>query len=422
MLHIKIGFASAALVVAVSSSVVGQAPAAPAVAPSPPTLWSFLGIPQGMKKVRGALTNRRGNTPRTEPKDALKALNDPANLESDVPAIKRAAEIKKAEDLKPQKIKAIKYLVSIGCGCYDKDGSVTDALVAAAEDCTEDVRLVTMKQIHSAARGKCCSNCGQVCCCNDKVLKKLAAIAYERDEFGCYTEPSARVREAAAEALAACCPGSPPLEILTNEPEITPPDPLPVPEGGDEEERAVPEGVTTSFHQAAAPRQPGLIVRFSDEAGTQQASATYRSAQLTLTPQQPPRLQDTATEPARLWDGVPEGIARMRRLVANSPQLATATPNPGGGIVMAFDADNAIVYVHFDEREKVAPIGTIVHLRPDPRVASGFHGTWRVIESAPGCANLEPVAMEGTGRIRAGDQVSFGPPPVLVAPTSFVRR
>ncbi len=73
---------------------------AEAAAPAPaPTLWNMLGVPTGMKKVRGALTNRRGNTPALEPKPALKALNDPANLESPVPAIRKAAEIKQAEDL-----------------------------------------------------------------------------------------------------------------------------------------------------------------------------------------------------------------------------------------------------------------------------------------------------------------------------------
>ena len=226
---------AALLTATLSGSALAQAPAVPAV-PAPPTLWSFLGIPQGVKKVQGALTNRRGNRPQTEPKDALKALNDPANLESPDAAIKKAAEIKKAEDLKPQKIKAIKYLTSIGCGCYDKDGSVTKALVAAAEDCTEEVRLETMTQICEAANGKCCSNCGQVCCCYDDMLKKLAQTAYERDEFGCYAEPSKRVRDAAAAALAACCPGEVPLEILKPEPKEEPAE-----EDKKPEDKVVPE-------------------------------------------------------------------------------------------------------------------------------------------------------------------------------------
>ena len=85
---------------------------------SPTTLWSFMGIPQAGTKIHGALFNRRGNHPGLERKPALKAIADPANLASPNPAIKKAAEVKMAEDLKKQKIKAVKYLAGIGCGCY----------------------------------------------------------------------------------------------------------------------------------------------------------------------------------------------------------------------------------------------------------------------------------------------------------------
>lgn len=226
---------AALLTATISGSALAQAPA-PAV-PAPPTLWSFLGIPQGVKKVQARDPHEPSRQPAANRAERrLKCLNDPANLESPDAAIKKAAEIKKAEDLKPQKIKAIKYLTSIGCGCYDKDGSVTQLAVAAAEDCTEEVRLETMTQICEAAHGKCCSNCGQVCCCNDDMLKKLAQIAYERDEFGCYAEPSKRVRDAAAAALAACCPGDVPLEILKPEPKEEPAE-----EDKKPEDKVVPE-------------------------------------------------------------------------------------------------------------------------------------------------------------------------------------
>ena len=90
----------------------------------PFTLWNFLGIPQGFNKIRDATTNRRGNFPGLERKPPMKALADPKNLESPVSAIKKAAEIKTEEDLAPQKIKAIKYLATVGCGCY---GGVKEA-------------------------------------------------------------------------------------------------------------------------------------------------------------------------------------------------------------------------------------------------------------------------------------------------------
>lgn len=189
--------------------------------PGPPTtIWNFMGIPQGVQKVKGAVFNRRGNHPFMEPKPPLKALADPANLESPDAAIKKAAEIKMAEDLKKQKIKAIKYLASIGCGCYDADGGVTDALAASMTDCTEDVRYEAVSAIADAAQGGCCSKCGSTCCCNKKILMQLASTAYDRDDHGCYLEPSERVRQAAAEALRICCPNtSPPIIVASSEPE-----------------------------------------------------------------------------------------------------------------------------------------------------------------------------------------------------------
>ena len=177
----------------------------------PATLWSFLGIPQGMRKVRGSVTNRRGNRPGLEGRLPLRALNDPANLAEGMPAVvRKGAEVKIAEDLKRQKIKAIKYLASIGCGCYDLDGSITQAMVEALGDCTEDVRMAAVEAIAEAAEGKCCANCGQSCCCKEPIVKKLASMAYERDDHGCWIEPSARVRQAAARALMICCPDTVP--------------------------------------------------------------------------------------------------------------------------------------------------------------------------------------------------------------------
>jgi hypothetical protein len=465
---------AALLAVTISSSAYGQE-AAPAV-PSTPTLWSFLGIPQGVKKVQGALTNRRGNLPRTEPKDALKALNDPANLESPDPAIKRAAEIKKAEDLKPQKIKAIKYLTSIGCGCYDKDGSVTKALIAAAEDCTEDVRLATMTEILEAAEGKCCSNCGQVCCCNDDMLKKLAQIAYERDEYGCYGEPSKRVREAAAEALAACCPGAVPLEVLAPEKEEPEPEPEPepVPEKDVESGEPVPEAERsaedpTDGPQAAAVQPPtgepqrlppakaienpanliqpdaspsdasppNLTLKFSDQLRLRQTYPIQRAQPRPMDAAQRMQLQQAAepqaTElrpthpqaaqltPASLQRAVPEGISRMRQLMAANPPLVSASPNPRGGVVLAYDPTTTTAYVHFEQADANVPVGSTLHMRPDPTVGSGFNGMWLVVESALGCANLVPLDSEGLHRVRVGDHANFGAPEIVVAPISFNR-
>ena len=184
------------------------------VTEAPCTIWRFVGIPQGVQKVRDVLTNRRGNFPGLERRDPLKRIADPANLESENPAIKAAAEIKKAEDMKKQKIKAIKYLATIGCGCYDKDGKVTEALLAATDDCTPDVRLAAIEAIENAASGECCKRCGSTSCCNEAVTKRLSEIAYERDDNGCPLEPSAEVRAAAKRALCVCCPRRAPAGMI----------------------------------------------------------------------------------------------------------------------------------------------------------------------------------------------------------------
>ena len=86
------------------------------------TLWNFLGIPQGVHRIRDAVVNTRGNHPNWERKPRLKRIADPANLESGNPAIEAAAKIKADQDLAPQKIKAIKFLAKVGCGCAKNKG------------------------------------------------------------------------------------------------------------------------------------------------------------------------------------------------------------------------------------------------------------------------------------------------------------
>ncbi|WP_147867332.1 hypothetical protein [Stieleria maiorica] len=207
-----------------------------------PTIWRFIGIPQGIQKIRDVTVNRRGNFPGLERKPPLKRIGDPANLESPNPAIKAAAEIKQAEDLKAQKIKAIKFLAKMGCGCYDKEGKITDALLAAMDDCTPDVRLAAIDAIETAANGEGCSKCGSTSCCSEKVTKRLSEIAYERDDSGCHLEPNADVRAAAAKALCVCCPNRATGPIEEDVPEeLVPPPVVPDPISGEGTEEA--EGI-----------------------------------------------------------------------------------------------------------------------------------------------------------------------------------
>ena len=212
---------------------VGACPTAVAAeaAPGPSSVWSLLGVPQGIQKIRDAVVNPRGNHPNWERKPPLKKIADPANLEAPNPAIKAAAKIKAEEELAPQKIKAIKYLTTVGCaGCYP---GVKDALLAALDDCTEDVRYEAALAFCEAS-GSPCSHCNPESCCAADAMTKLQEIAHEQDDQGCYKEPSSRVRAAAANALRACrrvrppAPAAPtpaddkevPIEAPPQEPEL----------------------------------------------------------------------------------------------------------------------------------------------------------------------------------------------------------
>jgi hypothetical protein len=158
-------------------------------------------------------------------------------LASDVPAISKAAEIKAEEDLAPQKIAALRYLATIGCGgCYK---SVEDAFLAALDDCTEVVRYEAVKALRDTSTCAC-QFCNKEACCSAKIQKKLRDMAEGVDENGCAKEMSERVRRQARLALAEC--GPPPPEAVTT------PTQTEVPEEGPTEGPAegpeAPEGET----------------------------------------------------------------------------------------------------------------------------------------------------------------------------------
>jgi hypothetical protein len=124
-------------------------------------------------------------------------------LESKNPAIAAAAKVKKDQDLAPQKIKAIKYLGSIACCCPTNKEDVKNALLAALDDCTDEVRQAAATAICQAS-GNPCTICNECSCCTADVMNKLNEMANEQDEKGCWKEPNPVVRQAASLALEAC--------------------------------------------------------------------------------------------------------------------------------------------------------------------------------------------------------------------------
>ncbi|MBI1249264.1 hypothetical protein GC197_15645 [bacterium] len=182
------------------------------------TVWDKLGIPQSLDTWNADLINHHGNFPKWEKKPPLKRIADPANLKSPNAAIKAAAEIKKEQDLAPQKIKALKYLATIGCGCYDKEGKVEAGLLAGLNDCTESVRKTAVETAKKLAGkcGACSDGCGNNCC-TAKIKAKLHDMAFGQTN-GCWNEPSSKIRSEAEKALNAC----PPSRIESDERETVP--------------------------------------------------------------------------------------------------------------------------------------------------------------------------------------------------------
>jgi hypothetical protein len=429
-----------------------------------------LGIPQTYTSVRDNWDNRNGNRPRQERKPNLVRLADPQNLESPNPAIKKAAEIKKEEDLAKQKIKAVKYLTKIGCGCYNRDGSITDALLKALDDCTEDVRYETVKAITDAANGEACVNCKNKSCCSEELSNKLYEMAYERDDAGCYLEPSERVRQAAAEALRACCPGrgseegyildetegavGPGGEVIPqgerpdvinpgtgerpNIPPPAPPQPAPSPELGPVPSPPTPRPARDpapiiSDETGAAP-QPGqkssrrTAAIYNNQPKIMQTGATFAAEPAPAQPQQPafapppPALPEQAPAPPLElgYDPdpapVPAGVlaAQPRAEFAQTqpqqrpqPQVRPAADQLGPAVTASVDLRNNQAMVNFPQGDHLR-VGTILR---------GYHtyaftgkqpvGDFVVIQSTPGFAIVRPHGQTRLNKLVSGDQLQL---------------
>lgn len=157
------------------------------------------GVGEVFRRVGSRLLNGldlTGRFPGLQPQPPVVPLSDPANLEPTAPpAVQAAAEIKAEEDAAPQKIMAIRYLATLGCGgCYEK---VENALLEAMSDCTEEVRFEAVKALR--CRPDCgCKFCTSPSCCSEPVRKRLEELTT------CEKEPSERINRMARLALACC--------------------------------------------------------------------------------------------------------------------------------------------------------------------------------------------------------------------------
>lgn len=265
-----------------------------AAVPPGNTLWHQLGLPQSMERFRtyrDSRINRDGNSPNAERKPLLKPLSHEDFLKPEAdPILKKAAEAKVANDLAPQKIKALKYMASLGCGCSKQDFEA--AIIAGMEDCVVEVRAAAVQAVITSASGGCCGmetcpnrragllhragkcdpcntpatlyltdcpsegNCCSTCgsCCTYKIQEKLRELAFKMDEDGCYIEPNCEVRAMAEQALNLCPPREAPKEDEKRVDPGKPEGPSASGEAGDKEDPAkLLEGIRKLLEQPAKP-------------------------------------------------------------------------------------------------------------------------------------------------------------------------
>jgi hypothetical protein len=245
-----------------------------------------------------------------------------------------------AEEAKaPQKIDAIRYLGRMGCTkCYP---CVEEGLLAALDDCTEEVRFEAAKAIRRTAT-ETCHCCSYTKCCSQKIFEKLNKVAFETRDDGCPVEPSARVRRMARQALAMC--GSPtgtPEEPTPAEgPSGAMPQPLPPPEGPPAETppgeapppAAAPPAAAAPTTTPPAAARPVAAAAGQTSASTAQPSPPLVAPAAAAATNAPPAIKVATHPPA---DGT---IVFGNAGASNN----AATRRPAGNAIVVTDASAAV--------------------------------------------------------------------------------
>jgi hypothetical protein len=352
----------------------------------------------------------------------------------------------------------VKYLAKIGCGCYDKDGSVTAALIAAMEDCTERVRLATVEAIKEATEAGACTTCNQKCCCNEDLVKKLYELAYEKDNEGCWLEPSEEVRQAAREAMMACCRGRGPEGPIYEEPlpgtapattpiqPIIPPDRPPVlnipPETPDRPivPPEIPPGEAPPAPPVEGSPSATIYEEYSPSEGFSPALPTFRAgtAEAAMLHTDGPIgfASDRSAGVVKLVEFSQgerstdaETAARMTRLpTAQNSMAGGESAGPEGfssaiapasssvapdlmfarGSVASVDGSTMLVHIHFEDGRE-APVGARLIVYHEYLVGRTRLGHVEVVQSWRGAATARPVDGAMFNKIRRGDEVVYSP-------------
>jgi hypothetical protein len=173
------------------------------------------------------------------------------------------------------------------------------------------------------------------------MAKRLAEMAYLRDESGCYVEPNAEVRAAAVKALMACCPGtSPVIEIPNTQPR---------------QDDYIPE--------------TGTDGGYVPEAG--QGENTEGSE------------EDTSKRKNENGESAVEDL-----LGAGSPASSSTSWD---GMLLHANQDLGIGHVHLADKGMAIPVGTDLYAYGLVDGQRLMVGTLRVYQSFPGSANVRAV-------------------------------
>jgi hypothetical protein len=168
----------------------------------------------------------RDTHPEQEQGPELMRITDSERRPVSVPVIKTTPTSTPESDRMSEKIKAIKYLGTVACGCSPHRDKIKAALLAALSDDNADVRRAAAEAIFHAVENPC-EVCHTCTCSGKDVTKKLAEMAEGKTASGSWLESSAAVRTAAASALAACqqerLPALVPPLLNTNAPALEPP-------------------------------------------------------------------------------------------------------------------------------------------------------------------------------------------------------
>ncbi|RIK86319.1 MAG: hypothetical protein DCC67_02900, partial [Planctomycetota bacterium] len=187
----------------------------------------------------------------------------------------------------------------------------------------------------------------------------------ERKDDGCYLEPSARVRQAAAEALRICCPTSTPPMIVPAEPQPQP------------EEREAGETVEPDDSREAAPLP---------------------------TPPVPP-----ATPPATPVPSVsaPRDGDEYWQSEADAEQFAEPASGEQAfdfGVVVHVSPEHRLAHVHFSEANMVADVGVEIGVYAAVGQQRELIARLHVVEAFAGSANVTGTP-DDLANIQRGDLV-----------------